>query len=144
MNATMTKFGYPGSLVHDYDRWCVLLRPEQATLGALVLACKEPVKAFGEVSPGAFTEMQQVVKDIEGALRSSFAIDKFNYLMLMMVDPDVHFHILPRYASAPEFSGISFADRGWPGPPALAEHTALNEDVQSALLRLLKGNWRSG
>ena len=42
MNATMTKFGYPDSVVRDYPLWSVQLRPAQATLGALVFVCKEP------------------------------------------------------------------------------------------------------
>ncbi len=33
----MVKFGYPASLVRDYDTWVVLVRPGQCTLGALVL-----------------------------------------------------------------------------------------------------------
>jgi len=29
--------------------------------------------------------------------------------MLMMVDPDVHFHVLPRYAQSRSFAGREFA-----------------------------------
>ena len=61
MNPTMRKFGYPGSLVADYEYWAVRLRPQQVTLGALVLACKENVTSFGAVSPAAGAELVQVV-----------------------------------------------------------------------------------
>ena len=45
MNATMKKFGYPDTLIKEYSHWAVLLRPQQATLGALVLVCKdEPMR----------------------------------------------------------------------------------------------------
>ena len=40
MNATLTKFGYPGTLLHESEHWCVLMRPQQVTLGALVLAAR--------------------------------------------------------------------------------------------------------
>ena len=38
MNVTMQKFGYPDTLIAEYDHWVVLLRPSQVTLGSLVLA----------------------------------------------------------------------------------------------------------
>ena len=38
VNDTIAKFGYPDSLVHEYDGWVVLLRHDQVTPGALVLA----------------------------------------------------------------------------------------------------------
>ena len=39
--------------------------------------------------------------------------------MLMMVDPHVHFHVIPRYSEARQWDGIAFPDAGWPGPPRL-------------------------
>ncbi len=39
--------------------------------------------------------------------------------MLMMHDPEVHFHILPRYAIDQNFEGRIFKDIGWPGMPNL-------------------------
>ena len=37
-NATILKFGYPDTLIAEYPDWFVLLRPQQVTAGALVLA----------------------------------------------------------------------------------------------------------
>ena len=52
MNATIEKFGWPDTLVREFEYWLVLLRPAQPTLGSLVLAAKSDVTAFGEL-PGA-------------------------------------------------------------------------------------------
>lgn len=41
--------------------------------------------------------------------------------MLMMADPQVHFHVLPRYPGPREFDGQRFEDRGWPRLPDLAQ-----------------------
>ena len=41
MNPTIEKFGYPATLVEDFEHWLVLLRPAQPTLGSLVLAAKK-------------------------------------------------------------------------------------------------------
>src|SRR5262249_40685005 len=119
-NATMRKFGHPDTLVAEYERWAILLRPQQATLGALVLVCREPVTAFSRLSAQAFGELGRVIPDVEGALARAFAYDKINYLMLMMVDPDVHFHVIPRYAQPRRLADLEFPDRGWPRQPELA------------------------
>lgn len=134
MNATIRKFGYPDSCLKELERWVVLLRPQQVTIGALVLACKEDARAFSETSPEAMAELHQAVAQIERALRAAFAYDRINYLMLMMVDPDVHFHVLPRYAKERVFQGQSFADHAWPGPPDLSRGNPI-DDATSAALR---------
>lgn len=125
MNATIRKFGYPDTLLAEYGAWVVLLRPQQATLGALVLACTEPAQAFSAVSREGCAELARVSADIERVLGAQFAYDKINYLMLMMVDPDVHFHVLPRYGAPREFASVAFEDPGWPGPPRLDYATEL-------------------
>lgn len=144
VNQTMRTFGYPDSLVAEYDHWAVLLRPQQATLGALVLACREDATAFSAVSPAAFAELDRAVRASETALARAFAYEKINYLMLMMVDPHVHFHVLPRYSSPREFAGVTFADAGWPRLPDLAGAPALPESCRAALLAKLRECWEAG
>ena len=140
-NATMTKFGYPQTLVRDYAHWAVLLRPQQATLGALVLVCKDPATAFAEISAAAFAELQQVTRDIETGLRAFRPYRKINYLMLMMVDPDVHFHVLPRYAETQEFDGTAYPDKGWPALPDLGAGVTPDEATLASLAAAVKAAW---
>ena len=138
MNPTMEKFGYPGSLVREYRHWAVLLRPQQTTLGALVLVCKDEAEAFSKISAEAFGELPQVTAAIEATLKASFQYDKINYLMLMMVDRDVHFHVIPRYAGPRTFARVEFHDPGWPGPPELARANQAGESLSQELLQLLR------
>ncbi len=140
-NATQLKFGYPASLLAQYDHWSVLLRPAQATLGALVMVCTDEATAFADISPDAFSELARVTADSETALKAFRPYDKINYLMLMMVDPDVHFHVLPRYAAAQEFGGTSYPDPGWPGPPALGDAVSPGPDDFETLRRAIKAHW---
>ena len=142
-NATARKFGYPKSLVAETDHWMILVRPQQPTYGALVLVCKEEAQAFSDLSPTAFTDMKRAVDGIEALLRPTVAYDRINYLMLMMVDLDVHFHVLPRYDGERIYAGHTFKDAGWPGPPALASHVALSEEEVAALAAGLASSWRS-
>lgn len=141
MNATIAKFGHPATLVSEYDHWLVLLRPVQPTLGSLVLAAKSDATAFGNLPGAAHAELKTVTAAIERALTSLVDYAKLNYLMLMMVDPHVHFHVIPRYEGAREWQGHSFADAGWPKVPDLASAIALSEDEIGALGATLRAAW---
>jgi diadenosine tetraphosphate (Ap4A) HIT family hydrolase len=140
-NATMLKFGYPQTLVCDYTRWVVLLRPQQATLGALVLVCKDAAEAFGDISAESFGELPRVVGDIEAGLTAFRRYQKINYLMLMMVDRDVHFHVLPRYAETQSFERTDYPDKGWPAVPDLSAAVQPAAAAQAALVAALKAGW---
>ncbi len=142
-NQTMIKFGHPRTLIAETSCWTVLLRPQQVTLGSLVLACREPAKAFSELTPQAFAELRDVVRSTEAALQGFVRYQKINYLMLMMVDPDVHFHVFPRYEGTRQFAGLEFPDRGWPGPPALAEAVAPDEEKTALLVKEIRAGWRA-
>lgn len=142
-NPTARKFGYPRTLVAETPHWLVLVRPQQPTYGALVLVCKDHATAFSDLPPEAFADMKHAVEGIEALLRHTVAYERINYLMLMMVDPDVHFHVLPRYAGEREYEGRTFRDAGWPGPPALASHVALSEEEAATLAADFAARWRA-
>ena len=141
MNATIMKFGYPASLLREYASWVVLLRPVQPTLGSLVLACKEDASSLGAVSATAYAELSVATAELERALRTAFAYQKLNYLALMMVDPHVHFHVIPRYPEARKFEGSTFLDAAWPKPPDLTSALALSQAQMSALHAALRAAW---
>ena len=136
-NQTMLKFGYPGSLVREYEHWAVLLRPSQVTLGSLVLVAKGDATAFGQLPPGAHAELAAITKDIEAKLAKEIGYERINYLMLMMVDPHVHFHIFPRYNGGRTLGDSVIEDRGWPGPPDLGSGQALDDSRFDELRRRL-------
>jgi diadenosine tetraphosphate (Ap4A) HIT family hydrolase len=141
-NATMTKFGFPETVVADYDSWTLQLRPKQVTLGSLVLVCKAPVRAFHEIGAAAFAELERVTTDIERVLTTLVRYERINYLMLMMVDPDVHFHVIPRYSQARSFAGAEFVDAGWPGPPDLKTGIDAEDILRAELLTALRTEWK--
>ena len=141
VHETMAKFGYPDTAVSDYAHWAVLVRVKQVTLGSLVLVCKEPAEAFSEVSRAALTELHDVTSDLESALSDAFSFDRINYLMLMMVDPHVHFHVIPRYAAPRELDGERFEDDAWPGPPDLKRARDLDARERERLIALLRDRW---
>jgi diadenosine tetraphosphate (Ap4A) HIT family hydrolase len=141
MNETILRFGYPATLIREYEHWVVLLRPAQPTLGSLILAAKGEETRFPMLAPEAFAGLRGAVHDIENALGAAVPHDKINYLMLMMVDPHVHFHVIPRYEGKREACGVSVRDTGWPKVPALAEAVTLEPGQVEALTAYLKSSW---
>lgn len=141
MNETIRKFGYPATLIAEYQHWVVLLRPTQPTLGSLILAAKSDATAFPDLKPKAFAELAAVTAHIEKVLKQAVAPAKFNYLMLMMVDPHVHFHVIPRYEGGRGYKGIEVSDAGWPKVPALGEARTLTDEEIAQLIGWLRGWW---
>jgi len=61
-----------------------------------------------------------------------------------MVDPHVHFHVIPRYEGVRGECGIEIEDAGWPKLPALGEALTLMPDQVAALAGWLKAAWPGG
>ena len=140
-NQTAVRFGYPDTLIREYDHWLVLLREPQPTLGSLILCEKSDATEFANISAASFQEMSVVVGDIERALKAAFSYEKINYLMLMMVDPNVHFHVIPRYSEPQSACGLTIADPGWPVVPQLGVAQEITPAQRDALCAHICGYW---
>ncbi|MFZ9396699.1 MAG: HIT family protein [Erythrobacter sp.] len=138
MNPTIEKFGYPATLLHEGEHWVILLRPAQPTLGSLVLAAKSDATEFSKLPLAAFAELAGLTRTIEAALRAFVQYERINYLMLMMVDPHVHFHVIPRYQGSREWQGLEFPDAGWPKLPELGQAVALQPQQIASLVNALR------
>ena len=143
MNPTIEKFGYPATLVHELQHWLVLLRPAQVTLGSLVLAAKSNATAYSAAAaPKPSPSRAKRSRLIERALAAFTSYERINYLMLMMVDPNVHFHVIPRYSAARQWSGVEFPDAGWPGAPLLGGAVAAFRRTDCALVDEISSTFR--
>ena len=114
-----TKFGHPAGEIVRTEHWRVVIRPKQVTLGALVLISARHVEALSALQPAEAADLPRVTTLLEERLRRAFAPDKINYLALMMIDPHLHFHVLPRYGQPRTVHGHTFEDSAWGGPPRL-------------------------
>jgi diadenosine tetraphosphate (Ap4A) HIT family hydrolase len=142
MNPTLQKFHYPDAVIRDYSHWAVLIRPWQWTLGCLVIVEKSDATGLGQLEPAAWTEFGDICRDAEEALRKAFQYDKINYVSLMLADPNVHFHVLPRYQALREFDGASFTDPSWPKPPDMTWLVPAEAGLFAALQQKLTDLWR--
>lgn len=119
-----TKFRVADLTVLKLDHWTWSMRPAHCTLGSGILSLNRFCTSLAGITPAEGSELATAAKEIERRLRSAFQIDKLNYLMLMMVDAHLHFHVIPRYATPRQFAEISWVDAGWPTLPALNEGAA--------------------
>ena len=140
-NPTAVNFGFPRTKVAETSSWLILVRPKQPTFGSLVLICKESVEAFSQLSPAAFADLKVATDGIERMLDQVVAYEKINYLMLMMVDKDVHFHVIPRYEGTRDYDGQVYADAGWPAAPALGQTIDLDLNAAERLADEMAQVW---
>lgn len=140
VHATLLKFGYPQTLLHEGRHWALLARPAQVTLGSLVLCSTSEAQAYSDLPVDAFVEQAELVGLAERLLRDFVHYERLNYLMLMMVDPHVHFHVIPRYSGEREHAGVTYFDSGWPGLPNLSSATPLNDELFTALRQAANGS----
>ena len=140
-NPTIARFGYPATLVREYAHWLVLLRPAQVTAGSLVLAAKSDATAYGALPAEAFAEQGVAITEIEQLLQRLVAYERINYLMLMMIDPHVHFHVIPRDPGRRTLGVLDIEDVGWPGPPDLKSAVSLEDKQISAFCEAIRAAW---
>lgn len=104
------------------EHWTWSVRPAPSTLGAGVLSLNRFAESFGDLTREESSALAEAVRRVESALTRFSAPDRFNYLMLMMVDSHVHFHVIPRYAAERQAAGMDWVDSGWPALPSLNDN----------------------
>ena len=110
----LTKHPFHG-VIKEYQNWVVLFREKQVTIGSVIIMSKQlEADSLGEVSAEAWAEFALVCKETEALITGLFGAEKFNYLALMMIDPEVHFHVIPRYSKTVLFEGDEYIDPDWP------------------------------
>lgn len=137
MNSTIEKFRHKETLIKDYNKWVILLRPKQITIGSLIIACKEDAESFSAISADSCSEFYLIVKEVEQVLHEVFNFDKINYLALMMEDKHVHFHVLPRYSDSIIFNGVYYKDIDWPKAPNLSKELEFEKEDFNKLRMVL-------
>ncbi|MAU34028.1 HIT family protein [Candidatus Saccharibacteria bacterium] len=102
-------------VIKEYNHWVILFRQKQVTIGSMIIMSKHlDRQSLGDVDAEAWSEFGEVCRDVETMTTRAFGAKKFNYLALMMYDPEVHFHVIPRYDVPVLFEGCEFVDPDWP------------------------------
>jgi diadenosine tetraphosphate (Ap4A) HIT family hydrolase len=135
---TLKMAGYPDTVLKVYDHWVVLLRPKQPTLGSMLLVVRGDIRRLPDIPLEGFSELYRITGDMERALQKTVGFDKMNYIQLGMIDPQIHFHVIPRHEKPKQFAGGSFADAAWPKPPNIGDALDLSPAQFEELKETLK------
>ena len=149
VTAFAAKFRLDTLTLRTSPHWRLSLRPGQVTLGSMVISAAGPTSgaatAFGELGEEAGGELVRMMGEAETIGRALGAA-RMNFLALMLQDPIVHLHVLPRYAAPVTFSGREWVDADWPRPTTLTpqelsedELLALHADLMTLAAGLLPG-----
>lgn len=119
LDAFRTKFRVAELEVARPPGWVLSVRPGQLTLGAMVLSVESGAQDLAALDAAAGAGLAEGLGLAERLAREVYGAVRINALCLMMQDPVVHFHILPRYDRAVERHGRLWQDSDWPAPPTI-------------------------
>ena len=107
----------PQTKVYESEYWRVDLSDNQAYLGRSIVSLNRHAENLSELSSQEWQELKAIINRFEKALTSIFNTTSFNWTALMndaykspSPQPDVHFHVWPRYRDAPKVNNELFSD----------------------------------
>lgn len=132
------KFKLDQLTIKKVGSWIISLRPQQPTVGSLILTLNRYCEKLSEINFNEAQELESAFKEIERLLDVAFKPDKINYLALMMVDNQVHFHVIPRYEKKVHLNSNEYTDTEWPSAPSLKPLDISKEELYEILYILNK------
>ena len=132
------KFKIEQYTIKEFNYWVISLRPIQVTLGSLVLSLKRNAMTFAEITTEEAAELSGIFKTVEVLLKNKLGAEKVNYLALMMVDHQVHYHIIPRYSKDVKFNNQMFSDVDWPVAPDISKSIVIQDEEIEQLNEYLR------
>jgi diadenosine tetraphosphate (Ap4A) HIT family hydrolase len=125
----INKFNLNELIVYQGTFWTWSLRTPHPTLGSSILFLNKPKNSLSEISDEENVEFLKIIKIIEFTLKLEFNYSKINYFCLMMFDPFVHFHIVPRYHTQYSYNNSFYIDDNYPKLPDLNNNILKNETL---------------
>nr|WP_156889324.1 HIT family protein [Halomonas sp. 1513] len=120
------------------EHWILSVRPEQITLGSMVLSSSLGKTTLSQLTAEEGAEMAVLLGEAENLAKDKFGSMRINVLCLMMKDPIVHFHIFPRYDKEVEVRGVHWRDEDYPAPPSMRK-VETSKDILEYLANTLQG-----
>lgn len=106
----MKKFRPEELCIKEFKYWIVCVRQKQTTIGDVVILLKRQTENVSGMTQEESAEFSEVVKWYEQVCREKFGAIKFNYIIMMMKDPFVHYHAFPRYDKTVNLFDIDWED----------------------------------
>ena len=137
------KGGY-GKIIAERDYWNIFLAPSQRYLGTCVIAIRRHRSNLSELEDVEWKEFSTIVREMESTLGKIFKPTLFNWSCFKNStyrgdnpDPEVHWHLIPRYDHGVEFQGIKFEDPDFGFIPQPVKRK-IPEDVMKCMINKIK------
>lgn len=117
----LKKFNVNNNILLKTKYWSWILRESHPTLGSTVLMINRECYELNELTSEEILDYHRIVKVIEETLKSLFEYSQINYFQLMMLDRNLHIHIIPRYSQDKYYENEKWADENYPGLPDLSK-----------------------
>ena len=114
------------------DTWVLSVRPAQLTLGSMIVSVAAGQQRFQELGATEGAGYADIVATAERLALDVYGAVRINVVALMMKDPVVHYHVLPRYDAPVDRHGTTWEDGDWPGPPVFGP-APTDDDVLLAI-----------
>lgn len=136
LNEFAEKFRIEDLLITHCGGWNLSVRPDQLTLGAMVLSIRSGAFNLADLTAQDSVDMGEGFGLAERLARARYGAVRVNILCLMMQDPIVHFHIFPRYDSNQTHHSTLWQDTHWPGAPVIGPAPTAEPVLQGVLADL--------
>lgn len=133
--------------IYETAQWKVFLALDQTYLGRSIVTLKRSCGDLADVTPEELADFLTVVKAMEAAMREAFGATMFNWACLMNhhyqndpPDPQVHWHLLPRYDHQVEFAGLTFVDADFGNHYSRGSDREVGPDVRRSIAAEIQKN----
>ena len=111
------KFNLDQLTIQSNNNWNLSVRPGQMTLGSMVVSSVRGKQNFTDLDSQDGASLTSILAMAENTVLKLYGGVRINVICLMMQDPIIHFHIIPRYNKPIMLYGTEWNDIDWPGPP---------------------------
>jgi diadenosine tetraphosphate (Ap4A) HIT family hydrolase len=102
-----------GTEIQRSRLWTLAVNRNQNLLGKCLVIANRPCGSIPELHAEEWSSLFEHLRQLTAALDAIFAPDAYNHAFLMNVDPQVHLHVIPRYANTRVWQGMQFHDPHW-------------------------------
>ena len=100
----------PGTVIREGPLWRVAVNRNQDLPGKVVLVLRREAGDVLEVTGEEWASFTDELRRVRAAVDALFQPDAWNHAFLMNLDPQVHCHVVPRYAGERRWGGLVFTD----------------------------------
>lgn len=126
-------------IIKQTDSWTWSAFPNQSYLGRVQFTLRRKCEgSLASLSDEEWSDLRASLVAYEALIGKTFATDRFNYVQLGNVWPQVHVHGIPRYQAAPKWNGVAFPDTRWGDVPLPEPASPISEDQTLAFAAELR------